>query len=574
MRHWGLAASVALGAALGLSLGLRSWPVDPERVRRDLAPALGGLEAPSQAFLTLLPQPTLRITDVKWRAADGAFGVQAIAAELTLRFSSLLGGGLSPLGLTLKDADVRVDLDAAQAPLRALAAPPLTRFLMLGGTVEVGASQHGWKTHFAVANGWLDWPSAQGRLRAAATGRWRGQAFDASWELDRPLAAAHGQTSPVRVAVDAPLTQLRIAGDWSPTGGLDGAYYRGQMSALAPSIARFARWLGREPPSPHAPAGLELEARVSADLRQLKLAEVNLTLGGQAFEGALDFVRSPARLAVSGTLAADAIDLEPLIGPPPAALDDAGAWSAAPVLPEPSRWLDLDLRVSATRAVWRGHAIDNPAAAVSLRDGRFGVKLLDAGLAHGALSGEFFVADKQGACDSGLSLALENADLGALLAEFGERNFSGQGGVKLSLRAHGRSPAEIVASADGDATLEIADGALRTLNFEEALRKGKRKPIEVARDMAAGATRFGNAHGRVEISNGEARFVDASTQAPGLSLAVTGGVDLIDRVWRARVSARQSAPDGQPTPEGAHLDFDLVGPWSGPVLSPLLPPSN
>ncbi len=574
MRHWGLATSVALGAALGLSLGLRSWPVDPDRVRRDLDPALGALEAPSQAFLTLLPRPTLRITDVKWRAADGAFGVQAIAAELTLRFGPLMGGILSPLGLTLKDADVRIDLDGAQAPLSALARPPLARLVMQGGTVEIGASRHGWKTHFAVANGRLDWSSTQGPLRAAVTGRWRGQAVDASWELDRPLAAAHGETSAIRLAVDAPLTQWRVAGDWSPSGGLDGALYRGQMSALIPSIARFARWLGREPPSTHAPAGLELEAHVSADLRQLKLAEVNLTLGGQAFEGALDFVRSPAKLAVSGTLAADALDLEPLIGPPPALVDGSGAWSSAPVLSAPERWLDLDLRISATRAVWRGHAVENPAAAVSLREGRFGVKLLDAGLAHGALTGEFSIEDKQGACESKLALALENADLGALLADFGERNFSGQGGLKASIRAHGASPAEIVASADGEGSLEISEGALRTLNFEEALRRGKRKPIEVARDMAAGATRFGKAHGRVEISNGEARFLDASTQAPGLSLAVTGAVDLVERAWRARVSARQSSPDGQPTPDGAHLDFAVVGPWTGPILTPLLPPSN
>ena len=574
MRHWGLAASVALGAALGLSLGLRSWPVDPERVRRDLDPALGALEAPTQAFLTLLPRPTLRITDVKWRAADGAFGVQAIAAELTLRFGPLLGGVLSPLGLTLKDADVRVDLDHARAPLRTLAGPPLARLVMQGGTVEVGASRHGWKTHFAVANGRLDWSSIQGPLRAAATGRWRGQAVDASWELDRPLDAARGETSAIRVAIDAPLTQLRISGDWSPDGRLDGALYRGQMSALIPSLARFARWLGREPPTPRAPAGLELAARVSADLHQLKLAEVNLSLGGQAFEGALDFVRSPAKLAVSGTLAAEALELEPLIGPPPDLVGASGDWSSAPVLPGPGHWLDLDLRVSAARAIWRGHAIENPAAAVSLREGRFGLKLLDAGLAHGALTGEFSTEDKQGVCESKLALALENADLGVLLADFGERNFSGQGGLKVSLRAHGRSPAEIVASADGDAALEISDGALRTLNFEEALRRVKRKPIDVSRDMAAGSTRFGQAHGRVEISDGEARFVDATTQAPGLVLTVTGAVDLMNRAWRAGVSARQSSPDGQPTPEGAHLDFALIGPWTGPILTPLLPPSN
>src|SRR5947209_1343948 len=268
MRHWGIAAGVALGAALGLSLGLRAWPVDPERVRRDLDPALGELSAPTQAFLVLLPRPSLRITDVKWRGAGGALAVQAVAAKLTLRIDSLLSGALSPLGLTLQDADMRVDLDAAQAPLRALVRPPFSNLVMQGGAVELRSARHGWTTHFAVATGRIDWPSPNGRMRAAVTGRWRGQPVDASWEIDQPLAVAHGEASAMRVAVDAPLTQLRIAGDWSPDGKLAGALYRGQISALIPSTARFARWLGREPPSGRAPAGVEMQARASADLGQ------------------------------------------------------------------------------------------------------------------------------------------------------------------------------------------------------------------------------------------------------------------------------------------------------------------
>ena len=103
---------------------------------------------------------------------------------------------------------------------------------MQGGAVELRSARHGWTTHFAVATGRIDWPSPDGRMRAAVTGRWRGQPVDASWEIDRPLAVAHGEASAMRVAVDAPLTQLRIAGDWSPDGKLAGALYRGQISAL------------------------------------------------------------------------------------------------------------------------------------------------------------------------------------------------------------------------------------------------------------------------------------------------------------------------------------------------------
>lgn len=573
MRHWGIATGVALGAALGLSLGAAHWSIDPSRVSRDLEGGIGVLEAPASASLRLLPRPTLRLKGVRLDAAGGAAKVEAAEAEVSLRFDRLLEGAFSPMGLTLRGADLHIDLDAAQRAASALSRPPVMRLVVEGGGVELVSERRQWRAHLEIASARLDWPSADSALRAAATGRWRGQPVEATLELGAPLAAARGEPSPVRAALDAPLAQLRAAGDWSPAAQLDGAVYRGEASALIPSLARFARWLGRAPPA--GPAGLEMSARVTAEPGQAKFADASLTLGGQPFEGDLDFLRSAqGGWSASGTLAADALDLEPLLGPPPELLDAEGEWSKVPALPGPIAGLDLDLRISASKAVWRGQEIDNAAAAVSQRGGRFGVKLIDAGFAHGSLSGEMSIDEDGGRCETKLALLLENADFGALLSDFGERHFAGQGSAKLTLRARGRSPAEIVASADGEASLEIADGGVNNLNFEEALRRGQRRLIDVARDMNAGSTRFGAAKGRAEISNGEARFVDVATKAPGVTLNLTGDADLVGRAWRAHLTARQSSADGDPTPDGARLDFSLVGPWSGPVLAPMLAPAD
>jgi uncharacterized protein involved in outer membrane biogenesis len=491
---------------------------------------------------------------------------------VTLSLTRLLLGAIEPRGLTLHNAEITVDLDAAQRALKAAARPPIARLVVEGASVAIVSARRGLNTHLEIATARVDWASASSELRAGGAGRWRGQPLATSLVIDEPMAAARGDPTPVRASLDAPLGQWRLSGDWSPQGRLDGAVYRGDVSALIPSLTRFARWIGQPPPGP-APAGLELSAHVSASPAEAKLSDVVMTLGGQHFEGDLAAMKSPAGVSISGTMAADALDLDALIGPPPPLIagDD---WSKTPALPAPSHGVDLDLRVSASRAVWRGHAIEDAAAAVSQSDGRFGVKLLEASFAHGSLSGEMWIADKQGACESKLALSLENADIGALLSDFGERNFAGQGSLKLSITAHGRSPADVVATADGGGSLEITDGALRNLNFEEALRRGQHRLIDVARDMNAGATRFGAAHGRIAISNGEARFVDVATQSPGVSLAVSGAVDLVGRAWRARVTARQSSEDGKPTPDGAHLDFALYGPWSGPVLAPILPPAD
>jgi len=486
----------------------------------------------------------------------------------------LMVGEFAVLGVTLRDADVHLDLDAAGPALSRLTARPLSRLLVKGGEVEITRPSVGWTTHSSVAQARFDWSAPDGPLRATGTGRWRGQPLEVSAELGSPVEAAQGRTSPLRVSLDAPLAQIRVAGDLAPSGETEGTLFRGQASALAPSLPRFSRWLGRSLPEASLLAGLELQTKLTATAQGARLADATLTLSGQSFEGALDVSRDGAGVAISGTLAAESVDLEPLLGPPPSLLTDSGEWSSVPALPEPATGVALDLRFSASRAVWGGQTLENAAAAVSQKGGRFSVKLLEAGFGHGSLSAEMSVEESAGLCRTTVAASLENADLGAILAGFGARAFTGEGSLKLAIRARGRSPSEIVASADGDATIEISDGSVESLNFEEALRRGRRRLIDVARDMSAGATRFGAAHGRVEISSGEARFVDAETQAPGVSLAVTGAIDIAGRAWRAHVAARESADDGQPTPDGARLDFALFGPWSGPVLTPLLPPAD
>ena len=572
MRHGAIAAGAALGAAIGLVLGTAHWPIDPNRVSRGFSVGFGVVGAPTRATLTLLPRPTLRL----WGLAAETSGVRmtAASAEATLRLDQLMEGAFAPLGLTLHDADLFVDLDAARAALSQISKRPLARLIVKGGTVRLVRPSLGWSTSASVAAAQVNWDGPQGPLRAAGTGRWRGQPVDLSAELGQPLAAAHGEASALRLSLDAPLAQIRLAGDLTAKGEADGALFRGQASALAPSMARLLRWIGRTPPEGLPPAGLELAGHVTATARGARIDAASLTWGGQAFEGALDISKVGSGLAISGTLAAESLDLESLLGAPPTLIDAAGGWSGEPALPTPARELDLDLRVSASRAVWRRFSFENPAASVSQSQGRLSVKLLEAGFSRGALSGELSVESGAGACRTQLAASLENADLGVLLGEFGAKSLSGQGSLKVALRVRGRSPDEMVASADGEATLDIADGSVSSLNFEEALRRGRRKLIDVARDMSAGATRFGAAHGRVEISGGEARFVDAATQAPGVSLALTGAIDLAGRAWRAHVAARESADDGQLTPDGARIDFALFGPWSGPVLTPLLPPAD
>ena len=474
MRHGATAAGVALGAVIGLVLGTAHWPIDPSRVSQDLSVGFGAVAAPTRATLTLLPRPTLRLWGLS--AETSGLSVTAGSAEATLRFGRLLLGEFSPIGFTLHDADLHIDLDAARSALSRITQRPLSRLIVKGGAVEISRPSLGWSTSASIASAQVDFDGLRGPLRAAGTGRWRGQPLDVSAELDQPLAAAQGQASPLRFSLDAPLAQIRLAGDLTAKGEADGALFRGQASALAPSMTRFLRWFGRTPPEGVPLSGLELAGHATATAQGARIDAATLNWGGQAFEGALDVSRRASSVAISGTLAADTLDLEPLIGPPPTLVDAAGGWSDLPALPSPSPELDLDLRVSASKAVWRGHTLENAAASVSQSQGRLSVKLLEAEFAQGALSGELSVETDAGACRTQLAAAVENADLGGLLGEFGGKSFSGQGSLKIALRARGRSPAQIVA----ERRRRRHPGGRRRLGLQPQFRGGVAAPQAAA----------------------------------------------------------------------------------------------
>ena len=396
MRHGAIAAGAALGAAIGLVLGTAHWPIDPNRVSRELSTGFGVVGVPNQATLTLLPRPTLRLSG--FTGETSGLKITAASAEATLQVFRLMQGDFAPLGVTLRDADLHIDLDAARAALSQVTQRPLARVLVKGGTVEIARPSVGWSTSASVAVAQFDWDGVYGPLRAAGTGRWRGQPLDVSAVLGQPLAAVQGRASALRLSLDAPLAQMRLAGDLAAKGEADGALFRGQASALAPSLARLLRWFGRTPPDGLPLTGLELAGHATATAHGARIDAAALTWGGQAFEGALDVSRAGSGVAISGTLAADVLDMEPLLGAPPALIDAAGAWSGEPALPSPAPEIDLDLRISASRAVWRGHRLDNAAASVSQSRGRLSVKLLEAGFAQGGLSGELSVEQGAGPC--------------------------------------------------------------------------------------------------------------------------------------------------------------------------------
>ncbi len=164
------------------------------------------------------------------------------------------------------------------------------------------------------------------------------------------------------------------------------------------------------------------------------------------------------------------------------------------------------------------------------------------------------------------SVSLANADIGALVNDWGSSSYSGRGAIGAKLHASGASALELAASLGGAATLDLQEGAVDGVNFEEALRRSQRRPVDVPRDMAIGQTKFESARVQLEINQGQAKILEAQTDGPGAIISAEGVIDIVAREWRTKVHAMQAGALGAPSVDAARLTLAFSGPWASPTI--------
>jgi AsmA protein len=569
---WALLASGVLVVLCVLGAGLYRWPIDSARVVAELNSATSPVGClhwgkPGRASFRLLPWPALHVIDVELLDNKDVSVLSAPNAEIGLAPWGLLRGKFAPVSAKLLNPTALIDLDAARDGAEQIIAEPttlLTRVEVEGGVAKIVSADLRLDTLIENVDGWLQWTKTDGPLSFSLSGVWRGEPLALEGRVASPLQLREGRPTQAVLKITARPAELAFAGSWKPGG--KGAF-EGDLTTRIRSLGTVERWLGTVSAPPIAAQEIALRGKAAGSFEAVTLSEARLDVGGQGFDGSLNFSRAAGRTSVSGTLAADTVDISALWDQPGPLLDASGQWSRQPLVSAPSETLDLDLRVSASHAFWRGHRIEAVAASVLQKDRRLTVRLLDAVSCQGQLSGEFSL---QGAPD-GLHMqaqaSLTNGDIGAVLSEWGVTAYAGRGGYEGSLHASGASPAELAASLSGSATFELQAGTINGVNFEEALRRSVRRPVDFPRDMSTGETNFSSARARLEIADGQAQIVEARMEGPGAIVEARGAIDIAARGWRAWIEAMQASAVGEPSVDAARLTIGLFGPWSAPTMS-------
>ncbi len=578
MRRAAILAGVLALAAI--AAGSARWPVAPGWVADRLNGAFGQARpltwsTPQAATFSALPWPSLQIVDARLDNASGANLVSAPEARIDLSLIALALGRVAPARLTLTAPTVSFDLDRPPFVGRlgasdAMAA--INRFAPLGdvrvtnGVVRVTSRKRALDTVIESVRGRFDILSPATRIRVDMSAVWRDAPLIVSGSFEQPLQAARGRPSALVVGLISSLGNVTFNG--AVTGGVTpGA--AGDVSISSHALADVLRLLGATPPPFPGAADVAISGKIQATQEEVVFDEATVTGGGQTLQGALRLARSGGRLAVSGSLDAEHLALAPLLGPAPTLLAADGDWSRKNLSLAPPRDFDLDLRLSAGQLDAYGVNIDNVAASALLKDGALTAELVEATAYGGRLKGALRLA-----CDPfNIRVAahgkLAGADLGAAASNFNWLALTGNGDAEFAIETVGRSPADLIAGLDGKASLTLTDGAFSAVNFEEALRRSQRGPVDLVKDRRSGGTAFDQATLSLLVGQGVAHIVNGALVARSLRADMQGAIDLGGQSWRLRLNASQEGPTGIPPPDAAHLSLDIEGPWSNPsVQSP------
>jgi AsmA protein len=576
---WGLAIAciVALGAC-----GFMRWPLSATKVGDSLNAAFGASprlhwSAPKTASFSALPRPSVRIEDARLDDAYGVNLLSAPAARLNLSLIDILGGRFIPTGVVLVSPTVTIDVDnppfagaaggsAGPASVARRALAPLASLSLSNGVLRFVSVKRGVEALIDNVHGRFDGLTIGDQLRFNLSAVWRKTPITVAGALNDPESAAKGAPSPLVFALDSPLAKITFGG--SLAVGAE-ASADGDLTASVPSIAALASFLDAQPPPVLAADDIAITAKVKGGPDSLTLGDATLTSAGQTLEGALAITDPSGRPAISGTLAAETLALEPLLGPPERVFDPSGGWSPKPFAFERLRSFDLDLRLSATHLDVYGLKLADAAASAIVTDGKLSGTLMEAAAYGGRLQGELGAAYVGRNLELSARGELADADLGAAIADFAQPVVTGTGGVKFALEASGGSPAAGIASLTGTASLEAANGSISGVNLEETLRRSRRRPIDVERDMRVGGTAFDQLEASFALDDGRAQIRHGVMTSHGVKGELNGLIDLGAQSWALQVRAIQTDAAGEESQDAAHLTVDIAGPWSAPTISVL-----
>ncbi|WP_353646008.1 AsmA family protein [Mesorhizobium sp. WSM2239] len=439
------------------------------------------------------------------------------------------------------------------------------------GTVEISGGrialhQSGQVTDIVTGiAGKVDWPAFDRAGSLSASGLWRGETVKIDLASENPLPLFAGGAAPLTANIAAAPATVSFTGSAKLARN---GYLDGDAKLSIPSVTRAAEWFGSHMPSVSPVGEVAFTSRIVADAARVKFENVALSLDQNRGVGALNLEFEPRRPALSGSLAFDGIDLGSLLSvfTPLTLAFDGDAEEAEADL---SSVLDIDLRLSAERAVAGTIKLANVAATVQVKDGLTVFDVSDAAAFGGIVQASVRFDRKQDGPYAEMRLLASNIDGGALVSAAGMTKLVpiGQGTISMILKGPGASWESILENANGSISARFGQGALAGLDLAGLLTRVKKGGFFALDEVSKGTVPISGAEFKAAVVDGVARIEKAEARATGHTLWLKGIVPYVGRglaLSGGITSTVEGAQDG-------NAAFFVGGSWSAPFISPVIP---
>ncbi|WP_262270744.1 MULTISPECIES: AsmA family protein [Microvirga] len=409
----------------------------------------------------------------------------------------------------------------------------------------------------------IRWADAAEPLTMAGSALWRDEEIHLEEASVFPELLASDRISPFALTLASP--SVRIAAEGEAQLG-ETPRITGESTLQAKSVRDFTRWSGVDLPFGSLVRAVSIAGDFSMDRRRLSWPAVSVTMGEDKLEGTLGVRFDTDRPVITGTLAADTLNLSDLFAPFSQARTSSGSWSEETIDLARATGADLDLRLSAASASLGRLSLEDMAASVLVQSGRIEASIGRAGFNDGTLKGRLSLVKQNGQVEFKSQGTFAGVKIAPFLTAMGEpRWITGQATGQFSFEGLGKNPADVIREAQGRSSIEVSDGEIVGIALDDALRRVEKRPLLASLNWKGGRTAFDRAQAQILVKDGVGEIAEAHLRGPAVQADLQGQVLLVDR--QLSVTANVS-PAGSPAGQSPALVFNVVGDWDNVAVSP------
>ena len=414
--------------------------------------------------------------------------------------------------------------------------------------------------------GQIGWPALDRPATLVTSGIWRSEAIRVEASSAQPLLLLAGGTSPVRVLLDAAPAKVNFEG----TANLSTeSYVDGEASFETPSLRRALEWSRTEIAAGQTIGAAKLSGRVTGSVHGLRIENASLDLAGSLGTGVLELSRNGATPSIGGSIAFEQLNLGTFLAPFTPQMGQAGV-AADLIDPQTTGQLNLDLRLSANRAMLGDFPLNGVAATAQLQDGSAAFDISDSSAFGGTIQAGIRInsAEEENAVE--LRFLASEVDVGAMALQTGAKRFVPQtrGNMSAILRGKGNDWNSVISSSEGTLTANFGAGDIVGIDPGAFLRRTAEGEFFPLSAVAEGALPIRALQFAATVGRGLARVDTATVQLDGSRLTLNGIVPLAGRALA--LSGEIVSVDGQGQVTGDPNAFFVGGGWDEPFVSPVV----